>query len=566
MDSCWCYNETPSDKEVEELSRLINVPKSIARILITRGIKSFDEARKFFKPDISDLYDPFILKGLELAADRIIEAIEKHEKILIYGDYDVDGITAISIMYLFLKNLNADVIYYIPERLKEGYGFSFSSVEDMVIDEKVKVIVTVDCGITAVKDVAEARKKNVDIIISDHHEPGEKLPDAFAVLDPKRIDCLYPFKELAGVGVAFKLIQGIAEKLELGTSFIEDYLEYVAIGSAADIVPLVDENRILVKLGLEKLNKSEKCGIFALLEVSGLLQKEISTGQIVFMLAPRLNAVGRLGNAEKAVKLLTTDNLNRARAIASILEKDNRERKNIDEETFAQALEMTESIYEPERDKAIILARQNWHSGVIGIVASRIVERYYRPTILITIEDGIGKGSARSVDGFDLYLALKECENLLDSYGGHKYAAGLTIKEENLEAFTKKFKEVALKRISEDLLIPKVWIDSRISLSEIDEKLMALLKRFAPFGPKNMRPVFLTRNLEVVGTPRIVGTNHLKLKVRQDGIALDAIGFNMADLLYRIDSGGKNLDILYYIEENTWQGQTTLQLRLKDLR
>jgi len=565
MDSFWCFNETPSQKEVEELSRSINISESIARILIARGIKTFDEARKFFKPEFSDLTDPFLMSDLEKAADRVIQALETNEKILIYGDYDVDGITSISIMYLFLKSLNGDVSYYIPERLKEGYGLSFSNIEDIVKD-KISLIITVDCGITALEDIEKARENNIDVIVCDHHEPSEELPRAFAVLDPKRKDCGYPYKELAGVGVTFKLIQGIAKKLQLDDSIVEKYLDYVAMGSAADIVPLVDENRILVKLGLEKLNMSEKYGVHALLEVSGLLEKDISTGQIVFMLAPRLNAVGRLGDAERAVKLLTTDNISQARKIASILEKENRIRKNIDEETFAQALEMTEVIYNPETDRAIVLARENWHSGVIGIVASRVVERYYRPTILITIEEGIGKGSARSIEGFDLYLALKECEELLETYGGHKYAAGLTIKEENIETFINRFKEIALRRISDNLLVPKAWIDARINFNEIDERLMKILGRFAPFGPHNMKPVFLTRNLEVVGTPKIVGTNHLKFKVRQNDILIDAIGFNMANLLYRIDPKEKNLDIIYYIEENTWKGQTTLQLRVKDLR
>ncbi|RKY85398.1 single-stranded-DNA-specific exonuclease RecJ [candidate division KSB1 bacterium] len=565
MDFFWCFNETLSQKEVNELKHSLNVPEVIARILVTRGIKNFDEARKFFKPKFSDLYDPFLMKDLEKAVDRIIDAIKKGEKILVYGDYDVDGITSISILYLFLKKLNGNVLYYIPERLKEGYGYSYSCIRNR-IKENISLIITVDCGITAVEEVKLTKKNNIDVIICDHHEPGRELPDAYAILDPKREDCNYPFKELAGVGVTFKLIQGLAKKLGLISHVVERYTDYVAIGSAADIVPLVDENRILVKLGLERLNKREKIGINALLKASGIFEKPVGTGQIVFILAPRLNAVGRLGSAERAVRLLTTNNRTQALNIATILEEENRNRKNIDEETFAQALEMIEADYDPEKDRAIVLSRENWHTGVIGIVASRIVERYYRPTILISVEDGVGKGSARSIPGFDLYLALRECEELLETYGGHKYAAGLTLKEENIDKFNERFKSVAFNRISEDILKPKIWIDGKINFREINERLINIINRFAPFGPQNMRPVFLTRNLEVVGTPEIVGSNHLKFKVKQNGIVIDAIGFNMGDLIYRIDPVAKNLDIVYCIEENTWEGQTTVQLRIKDLK
>ncbi|MDZ7413841.1 MAG: DHH family phosphoesterase, partial [candidate division KSB1 bacterium] len=404
-------------------------------------------------------------------------------------------------------------------------------------------------------------------IICDHHEPRAVLPEAVAVLDPKRPDCSYPFKELAGVGVTFKLLQALFATLGLDQALVEEFVDYVAIGSAADIVPLVDENRVLVAEGLRRLNEGpRKIGLQALLETAGLVDREIGTGQVVFIIAPRINAVGRMGDALRAVRLLTTDVPQQARNIAAILEAENRARKNVDEETFAQALQMLEADFDPERHLVLVLAQEGWHPGVIGIVASRIVERYYRPTIMITLDGEVGKGSARSIPGFDIYAALKQGEDLLIEFGGHKYAAGLTVRRDYVEPLRERLQEVAAAQLEEDLLVPKLRVDGEIRLSHITPRTFALLKQFAPFGPQNMRPVFVSRGLQVVGESRIVGNNHLKLKVRQDGIVIDAIGFNLGDLSYRVAPGEKNLDIAYVIEENDYQGQQMLQLRLKDLR
>ncbi|MFQ5772579.1 MAG: DHH family phosphoesterase, partial [bacterium] len=392
------------------------------------------------------------------------------------------------------------------------------------------------------------------------------LPPATAILNPKRDDCSYPFKELAGVGVAFKLVQALQQQMDLEEGVLLNLLNLVAIGSAADIVPLVDENRILVKFGLENLNQTENLGIQALLNSSGLRKKEIGTGQVVFMLAPRINAVGRLGDAGRAVRLLTTESEQQAKNIASILESENRNRRNIDEETFLQAVEVMENDFDPESVRVIVLNKDGWHPGVIGIVASRIVEKYYRPTVMIATENDKGKGSARSIPGFDIYQALQACKDLMIEFGGHKYAAGLSIKSEKISQFRKQINQFGLENMTEDMLIPKLSIDAEVQLHEINRDLLKLLNRMAPFGPQNMRPVFLSRGLQVVGNPAIVGKNHLKFKVRQDGIVMDAIGFNLGDLHYRISSGEQDVEMVYTIDENEWQGRSTIQLRTKDLR
>jgi len=414
--------------------------------------------------------------------------------------------------------------------------------------------------------VEYARQLNMDVIVSDHHEPGIQLPDAYAILNPKCENSNYPFQELAGVGVAFKLAQALIAAMKIDEDVIKEFVDLVAIGSAADIVPLIDENRIFVKEGLKRLNETNRPGLKALLKVAGLHNKTLGTGQIVFIIAPRINAVGRMGNAERAIELFTTQDKDRALEIANLFEVENRQRKNIDEETFKKAQHIVEENYNLADHYGLVLDQEGWHPGVIGIVASRVVEKYYRPTVMISIEDGVGKGSARSISGFDIYLALKQCEDLLIGYGGHKYAAGLTIERDNIEEFRTRFNEIASQHLDKELLAPKLRIEGEIRLSEINSRLYKFLRLLAPFGPQNMRPVFFSQKLQVVGTPSIVGNNHLKFKVRQDGIVMDAIGFNLGDLIYRIDPGVNNLDMAYVIEENTYLGRTTLQLRVKDLR
>jgi single-stranded-DNA-specific exonuclease len=562
----WVVTDPPDQETLKELVDVLGVPRVIAKILYNRGITSLEDAKLFFKSDWNDLYDPFLMKDMDKATDRVIQALQQEERIFIYGDYDVDGITGVSLLILFLKEQGGDVVFYIPNRLQEGYGLSTAGIEQ-AFNVGAKLLISVDCGITGIDEVALARQRGIDVIVSDHHEPSSTLPDSIAILDPKREDCQYPFKELAGVGVAFKLVQAVSQKLDLDEKAYRQYIDLVALGSAADIVPMIDENRLLVKKGLESINRHERLGIKALVDSSGLSRKKIGTGQIVFILAPRINAVGRLGNAERAVRLLINDSEQQARNIANILESENRNRKSIDEETFQEALELIESVYDEESDHAVVLSKEGWHSGVIGIVASRIAEHVYRPTIMIAVENGIGKGSARSISNFDIYSALQTCEQYLLGFGGHRYAAGLTIELEKIDSFRKAFKKAASEMVTEDDLIQRLKVDAEIAMSEITPKLIRILNQFAPFGPQNMRPVFLSRNLQVVGTPRVVGKNHLKFRVRQKGgEVFDAIGFDLGKLHYCLTPGEENLDMVYVVEENYWNDQVKIQLRVKDLR
>ena len=565
MDMKWVVEDDVDKEIVYTLSAQLNMPHIIAQILSRRGIRDADSARKFFKPDADQLYDPFQLKDMDKAVDRLRRAVLSNEKVLIYGDYDVDGITSVSFLYLLLKEVGANISYYIPDRQIEGYGLSDEGIA-VAKERNVDLIVTVDCGITGHEEIECAQADGIDVIVTDHHEPGLTMPNAIAVVDPKRRDCDYPFKQLAGVGVAYKLAQGLLLRLGIDASILENYIELVAIGTSADIVPLVDENRIFVNAGLAVLNNSENVGLKALIKAAGLSSREIGTGQIVFIIAPRINAVGRMGDAQRAVKLLTTDDESEATQIASVLERENQHRKDVDEKAFHAAVEQAATLFSDQTPSSIILYKEGWHTGVIGIVASRMVERFYRPTVLISIDDGVGKGSARSIPGFDLYESLKQCDDLFLGFGGHKYAAGLTIKEDNIPELVRRFDEIAERDLTPELLTPKLHIESEIRLGVIDDNFVALLKMFAPFGPQNMRPVFVSRDLQIVGSPAIVGKNHLKFKVRQDNKAFDVIAFNMGDLLYRLTPGESGLDMAYVIEENVFMGRRSIQLRAKDLR
>ncbi len=561
----WVVIDQPDREKVREFADALNVPRVIASILINREIETLEAADTFFNPSWEDLYDPFLMKDMNKAVQRIITGLNRKERFFIYGDYDVDGITSVSLLTMFLNRMGADVTFYIPDRLKEGYGLSQAGIQKAT-NVGAKILITVDCGITGNEEVALARSMGIDVIISDHHEPGNSLPEATAIVDPKREDCEYPFKELAGVGVAYKLVEAVAKQLNLPESFCRDYIDLVALGSAADIVPLVQENRVLVKKGLEKINQLDRIGIFALVESSGLLGKKIGTGQVVFILAPRINAVGRLGNAERAVNLLITHSQEKARSIASVLESENRNRKTIDEETFQEACRLIDEVFDLEVDRAVVLAQEGWHPGVIGIVASRIAETVCRPTIMIAIEEGVGKGSARSIANFDIYTALKKCDSHLLDFGGHRYAAGLTIRTDQIQDFREAFKKVAAETLLDEDLIKRIKVDAEITLPEINDALIQYLNLFSPFGPQNMRPVFFSQGLQVVGAPRIVGKNHLKFKVRQGEEVFDAIGFDLGTLSYRLTPGESNLDMVYVIEENYWNGQNKIQLRVKDLR
>ncbi len=566
MEYKWIQDCDYDEKIVAEIAKELAVPSIMARILLNRQIDSFEKAYNFFRPDLENLHDPYLMNGMDQAVDRLHHALLNGENILIYGDYDVDGVSAASLLYLALARMvGPKVSYYIPDRITEGYGLSEKSIRE-VAKNGISLIITVDCGVTAVSEIQLAKELGLDTIVCDHHQPSEELPSAVAILDPKLPDSKYPFDELAGVGVAFKLLQGLYKRLELSEAELDEYLDLVAIGSCADIVPLIDENRILVRHGMDRINYNPRYGVRALLETSGLTNKEITAGLIVFVLAPRINAVGRLGDARRAVQLFSSQTLQQARTAARELEKENRARRNIDELTFKEALDIVENKLSLEEDKAFVIYKEDWHPGVIGIVASRLVEKFYRPTIMITVMDGIGKGSARSITNFNIYQAIKDCSHLLSGFGGHKYAAGLTIAENKIPEFVKCFKEVARQQIQPEDLIPCIKIDGEIELQEFNPRFIRLLKLLGPFGPMNMRPIFMSRKLKIVGSPNIVGQNHLKLKLEQNGAILDAIGFNMGDYIDRIDKNEGVIDCVYIVEENRWNGKTQIQLRLKDIR
>lgn len=567
----WIVADPPDPGIVATLAKDINVPESIAKVLVYRGITDYDRAKEYFRPSLTQLHDPFLIDGMGLAVDRILRAIQNGEPMFVFGDYDVDGTNGAAMLYLFLRERGGKVEYYIPDRLKEGYGISHQGI-DRALELGVTLFLAIDCGITAVDQVAYATEKGLDVIICDHHEAGPTLPKAIAVLDPIKPGDTYPFKHLSGCGVGFKLIQGLARKLG-DESLITTFLDFVTLASTADIVPLTGENRVLVKIGLQSINSAPRPGIKALIESAGLRPGSITTGQIVFALAPRINAVGRLGDATRAVRLLTAEDPEEARGLAQVLEEENRNRRRIDEDTFADAQQLAEQCLDLEADPAIVLHQEHWHPGVVGIVASRMVERYYKPSIMMATVDGVAKGSARSVSGFDIYEALKRCEDKLLQFGGHKYAAGVTVDLSRVEEFRAAFNAAVKDLMAEELKTPEIRIDLEINLSEITPWFIKLLREFAPFGPNNTRPTFLTRHLEVAGSPRIVGRNHLRFRVRQNGHVFDAIGFGLGEHLGRVPVGRQDLACVYTVEENEWNtpagsrsGDPIPQLKIKDLR
>ncbi|MBP1657380.1 MAG: single-stranded-DNA-specific exonuclease RecJ [Bacteroidetes bacterium] len=570
-DHRWILADPPDEGIVAALAKDINVPESIARILVFRGIADYDTAKVYFRPSMDLLHDPFLLDGMDLAVNRILGGLESGDSFFVFGDYDVDGTNGAAMLYLFLKELGARVQYYIPDRMKEGYGISRAGI-DHAVELGVNLFIAIDCGITAVEQVEYANTCGLDVIICDHHEAGSTLPPALAVLDPIKPGDAYPFKPLSGCGVGFKLIHGIAQKTGK-EDLLQSYLDFVTLASIADIVPLTGENRILVKIGLQLINTSPRPGIRALIESAGLKPGHITTGQIVFALAPRLNAAGRLGDAMRAVRLLTSSDPDEARALAQELEEENRNRRKIDEDTFADAQQLFEECFNVESDSAIVLHQEHWHPGVVGIVASRMVERYYKPSIMMATVDGVAKGSARSVSGFDIYEALKRCEDKILQFGGHKYAAGLTVDLERLSEFRDAFKAAVKDLMTEEMKTPEIRIDMELSLLDITPRFIRMLREFAPFGPNNSRPTFLTRQLEVAGTPRVVGRNHLRFRVRQNGTSFDAIGFGLGELLPRVSQGRKDLECVYTVEENEYSSPAASkpadpvpQLKIKDLR
>ena len=564
MEKRWVELEKADAQIVEKLSKDLNVDEILANMMAKRGISSFEQAKAFFRPDLNLLHDPFLMKDMPQAIERIEKAIKNKEHILIYGDYDVDGTTSVALTYSFFKEIHPNINYYIPDRYLEGYGISTQGI-DYAYDNNYTLIIALDCGIKSVDKIDYANTKGIDFIICDHHLPGDKIPNAVAVLDPKRKDCDYPYKELSGCGLGFKLIQAYADKNDIPFEKIEEYLDLVAVSIASDIVPITGENRILAYFGLKKLNENPCIGIKALIELSGKTS-DFTITDIVFAIGPRINAAGRIDDAKKAVQLLVAASKDIAEDAGFIINLKNTERKEFDSNITEQALNMIRNSPEMENRKSTVVYHESWHKGVIGIVASRLTEKYYRPTIVLTQSNGHVAGSARSVVGYDLYEALCECSDLLEQFGGHKYAAGLTMKTENVAAFSQRFEEVVSASITDDLLVQEIIIEAEIALNDINPKFFRILQQFAPFGPQNMSPVFLSRNVSSYGYGSIVGNNHLKMSIRQENSpSFDCIAFGLGQHLDQINQG-KPFDICYTVEEKVWKEKRSIQLNVKGIK
>lgn len=564
MEKRWAEHLITNFEAVEKLAQELNINNILAQMLYKRGIQTFEEAKAFFRPELRHLHDPFLMNGMTQAVKRIEQAIKAKENILIYGDYDVDGTTSVALVYSFFKDIYPHISYYIPDRYLEGYGISTQGI-DFAADNDISLIIALDCGIKAVDKVEYAKSKGIDFIICDHHLPGEIIPDAVAVLDPKRTDCNYPYKELSGCGLGFKLAQAYAEKNEIPFQKVCDYLDLVVVSIASDIVPITGENRILAYYGLLKLNTNPCNGLKALIELSGKSDK-FTISDIVFSIGPRINAAGRIDDAKHAVKLLIASSSQLAEDAGFIINLKNAERKEFDSSITEQALNMIDSSPEMISRKSTVVYDQNWHKGVIGIVASRLTEKYYRPTVVLTNSNGHVAGSARSVLGYDLYEALCECSDLLEQFGGHKYAAGLTMKPENVSRFIERFEKVVSSSITEEMLIQQISVEKSIDLKEITPKFFRILNQFAPFGPQNMVPVFMTRGVYSYGYGSVVGNNHLKMSVRQkDSPIFECIAFGSGDYLEQINRGTP-FDICYTIEENVWKDRRSIQLNIKGIK
>lgn len=561
----WIIKPQPEKKKVDALSASLGVQKQLAYLLVQKGIETYEDAKAFFRPSLENLHDPFLMKDMDLAVSRIEKAIESEENILVYGDYDVDGTTSVALMATYLGKLTDRVATYIPDRYKEGYGVSFHGI-DYASDNDISLIIALDCGIKAVDKVAYANEKNIDFIICDHHLPGEEIPSAKAILNPKRPDCSYPFKELCGCGVGFKLIQAITQKKKEPFEMLVPYLDLVATAIGADIVPIVGENRILAHHGLHVINTDPRLGFKAI--IKHIKKTSLTITDVVFIIAPRINAAGRMEHGLRAVDLLMEEEEAKAEEFAQNIEVFNQDRKNTDKSITAEALLQIEQSGETNRYSTVVY-HDEWHKGVIGIVASRLIETYYRPTLVFTKSGDKLAASARSVPGFNVYEALEACAEHIEQFGGHKYAAGLTMEEANYEAFKQKFEEVVSSRISKRSLNREMLIDMRLNLSTINAKFHRVLKQFAPFGPGNMRPVFLSEDLTDTGKAKQVGEDdkHLKCCVSSEHtmFSIDAIGFNLGEKFKTIKNGQK-FGAVYSLDENEWNNKTKLQLKLRDLR
>ena len=559
----WYTPPSAPENTVEHLSGALGVSPVIAQLLAQRGITSYEEAKNFFRPDWSQLHDPYLMQDMTVAVNRIIQAIERHERVMVYGDYDVDGTTSVALVYSFLKDKIENLTPYVPDRYKEGYGISIAGI-DHAKEEGISLIIALDCGIKANAQIDYANDLGVDFVICDHHLPSENLPKAIAVLDPKRGDCAYPFKELCGCGIGFKLIQAVQQRMELPEKELFCYLDLVATAIAADIVPIIGENRILTFLGIEQLNQSPRVGLQFFLKS---LKNPVSVTDLVFVIAPRINAAGRMDHGLNAVELLAASDVEVALPIARSIEFYNSERRATDERITKEALQQI-ILNEQQKSFSTVVFHSSWHKGVIGIVASRLIETYYRPTVVLTESEGVLSGSVRSVRGFDVYKALESCAEFMIQFGGHKYAAGLTLKPEQLEGFKKGFEAYVRSTILKEQQTPSLIYDAVLKLNELSPKLLRILDQMGPFGPKNMRPVFVTHHCKDTGGSRLVGKDqtHLKLEIRDSsGIQIQGIGFGMGVNLITI----KNqlpFSVLYTLEENEYNGIVSLQLKVKDLK
>jgi single-stranded-DNA-specific exonuclease len=577
MEKCWVLKSPGDPEKSKELSRALGVDEALANLLVQRGVKTFDEAKTFFRPTLEDLFDPFLMKDMDKAISRIARAIEGKEKILVYGDYDVDGTSAVALVYTFLKSFHQGIDYYIPDRYTEGYGISLTGI-DFAAGTNVKLIIALDCGIKAIEKVSYASSKGIDFIICDHHRPGAEIPGAVAVLDPKRSDCPYPYKELSGCGIGFKLIQAYSKVNNLPFENLIQYLDLVAISIASDIVDITGENRILAYFGLKLINSRPRPGLEALLRYSAMMKnddgqggcvfiRELTITDLVFMIGPRINAAGRIESGKNSVRLLITKELEEAKHVAEQINAHNTERKALDSMATQQALGMIAADEKLQSAKSTVIYHPDWHKGVIGIVASRLTETYYRPTIVLTLSNGLITGSARSVRDFDIYEAVDACSDLLEHFGGHKFAAGLSLKPENLELFRTRFESVVQERLHGIELVPVLEMDAQLPLSNINSRFYSILKQFAPFGPGNMAPLFITRGVMDAGGLKIVGKNHLKLSVVHPEVAggpFSAIAFQQGERYGMIEKQIP-FNICYHVEENEWNGSVNLQLNIKDI-
>ncbi len=565
MQKHWSYKPLPEDGEVAELQQQLNVSSAMATLLWQRGIYTFDAAKHFFRPSLKDLHDPFLMRDMDKAVDRVSAALNADEKILIYGDYDVDGTTAVAMVYGFLKKKHTNLLYYNPDRYTEGYGVSQQGI-DYAKEQGVSLIISLDCGIKSADKVAYARSLGIDFIICDHHEPGEELPEAVAVLDPKRKDCIYPYKELTGNGVGFKLLSALCQTRGWEWAELEEYLDLCMVSIASDIVPITGENRILAFYGLQKLNSSPRISLKALMNVAGT-QGEMNIESVVFTIGPRINAAGRIRHARAAVELLLSEDEDEAMELAYAIQKHNTERKGLDARITEEALDLIKRdpwLY--EEAWSTVLYKEDWHKGVIGIVASRCIENFYRPTIIFTkAGEDYAAGSARSVAGFDLYGAIEACSEHLIQFGGHMHAAGMTISIDKIEDFRKAFDEEVKARLLEEQRIPVITVDLEVHLSELTPKFHKVMKQMSPFGPENMQPIFVSRNLRA-RTAQVLKEKHLKLEVVQDGFSFPAIGFGLAPEFYRELASGRPFSMAYSLEENHFRGNTTQQLFIRDIK